>query len=249
MFFLLSKLLFFLINPLIWIIALVLTGIFLKNKKKSKRAFIAAFVVFLIFSNSYLLYCFARAWDVPPVSIPANKQYSCAIVLGGFVADSKSGAYFTSAADRFIQAVKLYKQRHVSHIFVTGGSGRIINATKFRYSDWVAGELISMGVPADAIITENDSRNTLENAAYTQQLLLKNGLQPPYILVTSAFHMRRSLWTFEQAGMNVIPYPCNYFAGRSIPDIIDIWPSASVLATWPVYIKEVVGYWVYKMKR
>jgi uncharacterized SAM-binding protein YcdF (DUF218 family) len=226
----------------------VLTGIFIKNKQKSRKLFIAAIIIFWVFSNTFLLNFFARQWDIRPVTLPDGKQYSCAIVMGGYVMDGGGKGYFAPSSDRFIQAVKLYKQAKVSHLFITGGSGRVINGTPFKYADWVAGELMTMGVPADAIITEDNSRNTLENAANTKQLLSERGLAPPYVVITSAFHMRRSLWTLRHAELDVVPYPCNYLAGITTPDFNNIWPSAGTLATWPVYIKEVVGLWVYQLK-
>jgi len=66
-------------------------------------------------------------------------------------------------------------------------------------------------------------------------------LKPPYLLVTSAFHMRRSLMIFKKAGMDVIPYPANYIVRRKAV-ISDLVPSAEPLFYWTFYIKEVVGY-------
>ena len=80
----------------------------------------------------------------------------------------------------------------------------------------------------------------MENAAYTSQSLGQSHLAPPYILVTSAFHMRRAMYIFKKAGVNVIPYPCNYLSGntRSLDFIDSITPDAYSLWTWNFYIKE-----------
>jgi len=248
MFFVLSKLLVFFIFPFTWVIVLFVWYFLSKSPKRKKRLLITAVVTLLLFSNAWLLNALASIWEPAPQTIPAGKKYSCAIVLGGFVAaDRNDSGYFTLAADRFIQGVKLYQMGIVDHILVSGGNGSLMKHS-FRESKWAAAQLLAVGIPQSAILIENDSRNTLENAAFSKRVLDSAGLKPPYVLVTSAFHMRRSLWCFDKEGMNVIPYPCNYFAGRGKFNFTDIIPQAHVMDLWFVYIKEVVGYYAYQLK-
>ncbi len=248
MFFILSKLLVYFIFPLTWILILLIGCLLSKSAKRKKGFLVSAILVFLLFSNAWLLNQFARVWEPEPKSIPAGTKYSCVIILGGFVAaDRNDSGYFTLAADRFIQGVKLYEMGIVNHILVTGGNGSLLKHA-FRESKWVKTQLLAFGIPDSAILIENDSRNTLENAAFSKRVLDSAGLKAPYVLVTSAFHMPRSEWIFNKEGLNVVPYPCNYFAGRGKFNPADLLPQAHVLDLWFLYIKEAVGYYAYKIK-
>lgn len=181
-------------------------------------------------------------------SLPASASYSCVIVLGGFTAeDEHRNGYFSAGADRFIQAIKLKAQGKADRILISGGNASLL-PTDFRESDWVASQLKMVRIPDSSIMAENQSRNSYENALFTKQILDNANLKPPYLLVTSAFHMRRAFSTYKKMGVEVIPFPCNYIAGRAKTRLSDFIPSAWALATWQVYIKEVVGYGVYAIK-
>jgi uncharacterized SAM-binding protein YcdF (DUF218 family) len=171
--------------------------------------------------------------------------------LGGFSSKNRTGqGIFTISADRFIQGLKLINTGEVSHILITGGNGELI-PDSFTEGDWVKTQLKIFKVPDSCVLIENRSRNTIENAAFTKPILQKAGLQPPYILVTSAFHMRRSLGIFKATGINVIPYPCNYLPGTDSDSSIfigDFIPDGSILGTWDYYIKEALGTLVNKYR-
>ena len=92
------------------------------------------------------------------------------------------------------------------------------------------------------------SRNTIENIQFSKQILEAKHLPPPYLLITSAFHMRRALLICKKANLNVEPYPCNFFAGKGIFTFADFIPSAQTLSDWNIYIKELVGYVVTSLK-
>jgi uncharacterized SAM-binding protein YcdF (DUF218 family) len=192
-----------------------------------------------------LLDLFAKWWDVKQTILPPNNLYSCAIVLGGYGSESGNGeGYFNGTSDRFIQAIKLKTEGKVAHLLISGGSSRLL-PTDFRESDWVFSQLKDFKISDSNILIENQSRNSFENAMFSKKILNDNNLQPPYLLITSAFHMRRALYIYNNTGLDVIPFPCNYIAGRKRSSIADVIPSASTLANWEFYIKEIVGYGVY----
>lgn len=240
MYFVLSKLLLFLILPLYWIIILVLAGIFVKNRRTKKRCFIAAAIVFYIFSIPILMNAFESIWDI---RVPANhKKYSCVIVLGGFAGDGgEDGGHFTEMSDRFIQGVKLMTTGQASHILISGGNGMLMPGD-FREATYVKTQLRKFNIPDSLILIESNSKNTFENAKFTKVVLEKARIKGPYLLVTSAFHMRRSLMLFRHAGMEVDPYPCNYLTFSTHMLVGAFMPDSNVLGTWEFYIKEVIGY-------
>ena len=201
---------------------------------------VAAIVLLVLFTNPFLFNQFAQSWDIAPYK-PDSKKYSCAIVLGGFSSsDGNNGGYFNTSADRFLQGIKLLSNGQTSHMLITGGNGNLLSGG-FKEGLWVQKQLKEFNYPDSAILIESESRNTLENARFSKLILQKAKLSPPYLLVTSAFHMRRSLMIFKKAGINVVPYPANYLVRRKAV-ISDIIPKTDVLSYWDIYIKEVVGY-------
>src|SRR5580704_14227364 len=107
MFFLFSKILDFLIKPLVWVMVLFLIGAITKNLVRRKRCLIAAFVVLFFFTNDFIVDEFMRAWELPAVSINEIKgTYDVGIVLGGMtVYDPRlKRIQFDRASDRLFQA-------------------------------------------------------------------------------------------------------------------------------------------------
>src|ERR1700748_1317365 len=207
MYFILSKILLFLLFPLNWVLVFLLIGLFSKRPKLKRKCFVTGVLLLVIFSNPLLWYLFAKNWDVNHVSLIKGKAYSTVIVLGGFSGSDKNGdGVFNENADRFIEAVKLKEEGRAVHILISSGNGNL-QPDDFKEAAWTRTVLKKFNLPDSAILIEQNSRNTFENAAFSKQLLEKAHLQPPYLLVTSAYHMRRSLYIFRRAGMDVIPYP------------------------------------------
>ena len=73
--------------------------------------------------------------------------------------------------------------------------------------------LVSLGVPENKILTETRSINTSQNARFSAEILRENGLSHP-ILVTSAFHMKRSVLNFAKQGVEVEPFPTDYMVAH-----------------------------------
>ena len=103
--------------------------------------------------------------------------------------------------------------------------------------------LLDLGVPNSAIVLEDEARTTRENAEKTKSLVNNQSVA----LVTSAFHMPRSLKTFEKAGLKVAAYPTDF---RVAPQVSPLWdrllPKAGNLEQSEMAIKEfialIIGY-------
>ena len=226
----------------------LLLALVASNRRIKYHALLASVILFIVLSNPFLLNQFARQWDINTGTYDKNKVYSCAIVLGGFSSEADNGeGFFNGSADRFIQALKLKSTGKVSHLLITGGNSNIVRG-KFRESIWVKDQLIQLNIPDSSILIEHNARNTIENASFTKILLKNKNLQPPYLLITSAFHMRRSLYTFHRAGIQVVPYSSNFIAGRNKITFNDFVPQAEVLNKWGFYLKELIGFGIYYVK-
>lgn len=248
MFFVFSKILIYFLNPLLWIVAGFLLALTISSPRVRRNAFWTSLILLILLSNPFLLNQYAKRWDIQSTVIDNKLVYSCAIVLGGFSSEDERGeGFFNGSADRFIQALKLKTTGKVSHLLVTGGNSKIIPG-KFRESLWVKGQLNLFNIPDSSILIESSSRNTLENALFSKKELESKHLNPPYLLITSGFHMRRSLYTFQKAGVHVLPYSSNYIAGKSKITIDEFVPQAEVLSKWGVYLKELIGFGIYYVK-
>jgi uncharacterized SAM-binding protein YcdF (DUF218 family) len=246
--FFLSKILEYFIYPFTWVIILTLITLLVKKPSLKKRLFLITAIILFVFSEPIVLFPFGQWWDIKPATLKAQGAYSCAIVLGGFSSDMGNGkGYFTNAADRFIQAVELFQTGKVTHILVTGGSG-VIFPNGFREADWVKTQLREFKVPDSCIIIEDKSRTTIENVTYLKPKLDSAHLQPPYVLITSSYHMRRSLQIFKSQKIDVIPYSCNFLNPDGYISASDFLPDPTTMENWQIYSKEVSGVIVNSLK-
>ncbi len=248
MFFLISKLLAFLITPIVWIIALLLVSLFAKKTIIKKRCLIISIALLLLFSNSFILDEFMRAWEINAVQdSELTQSYDYGILLTGMTTQDTQykRLNFMRSSDRLLQTIRLYKQKRIKKIFISGGSGSIINK-KCCESNNLKNYLIKIGIPENDIITEKKSRNTRENAEFTAKILLNKEQSINCLLITSAFHMRRSKGCFDKAGLNVDVYPVDRYAGprKYIFDHLFV-PNPVTFNSWNLLIHEVTGYIIY----
>ena len=69
--------------------------------------------------------------------------------------------------------------------------------------------LLELSVPPQQIFTDTEARNTTENAVNVAALCREQQWQK-IVLVTSAFHMPRSVLNFADKGLDIVPFPCDY---------------------------------------
>lgn len=247
MFFILSKVLDFLLSPLIWIILILLYAFFSRNAGIKKKFFLAGLLLLLFFSNNFIVNEALLAWEGKPMSISELKNYDTAIVLIGITSNHKGindRVFFNKGADRLLHAVQLYNAGKIKKILVSGGSGAIMGE---QISE--AGQLkkvfIYCGVPEAAIIIEDKSNNTVENARFSKRII--DSLYPSgeeFLLITSAFHIPRAEGCFKKAGIRVDTYPVDFYSNERAGSLI---PSGYALHKWSILIHELSGYIIYKI--
>jgi len=253
MFFILSKLLKFLITPLMWIVVLLFIAVISRDPFKRKRYLIYGFSLLIIFTN-YFLFNFCMAlWEMPPVNHKKIEVYDVGIVLGGVTSyDAEHDrTQFIRGADRLFQAIDLYKTGKIKKILFTGGSGYVLRP-EYKEGALVKRYVLKLGIPESDFLIENESRNTHENALFTKEILEKEKITGKLLLITSAFHMRRSIGCFNKAGLFPDPYSADMY-GKPIkiekgfdPESLII-PSLEPLSDWTNFIHELVGYCIYKI--
>jgi uncharacterized SAM-binding protein YcdF (DUF218 family) len=224
---------------------------FTKNQKRKKISGIIALAVFLIFSNYYLIQQITLRWQAPEKIMQADEQYEVGILLTGFAAyNVNTGkAYFKEASDRFIQTAKLYHQKHIKKIIVSGGSSSLKKSRqKWKEGDFVAAQLKQMGIPEEDILLDNQSRNTYENGLFSKKIIDSLKIPPPYLLITSATHLPRSQHVFKKVGLEATSYACYFTVIDNPVDFPGVLiPSLEAFELWNTFMKENVGLLIYKL--
>ncbi|MCW2246684.1 uncharacterized SAM-binding protein YcdF (DUF218 family) [Azospirillum fermentarium] len=134
------------------------------------------------------------------------------IVLGGAVeppiAASRGDPALNGAAERLLSFVELARRYPDAPLIATGGAGLVWDSGQ-KEGDVVVAVLKQMGFDTGRVMVENLSRNTWENALFSRPLA---DPQPgaPWILITSAVHMPRSVGIFRRQDWPVIPYPVDF---------------------------------------
>lgn len=140
------------------------------------------------------------------------QEISGIIILGGAQVQSVTADRDVLAvnqyAERLIEGLSLAKQYPDAKVVFTGGSGKLLG-DKPSEALVNAKFLELLPLQPERVFMETQSRNTFENAIYTKQLMEPNS-GDVWLLVTSAFHMPRSVGIFRAIGWNVTPWPVDY---------------------------------------
>lgn len=208
--------------------------------------FSAAALWFLIWSSPVTYRFLASGLEMcfPVMTAEESPTADAIAILGGGIGCNTNeypyGEMWTSA-DRVWHGARLYKAGKAPKIFITGGGTTFGTAMLLQ----------DFGVPKEAIYDNLTARNTEEEAKFIASTGVKR-----LLLVTSAWHMRRAKLMFEKyaAGVEVVPVATDYEAlvrcgwktGFSWRDLL---PDAEMLFYSSYMIKEIIGYWGYRLFR
>ena len=186
----------------------------------------------------------------PPIAIENLRRADVAILLGGSVKPQRPphlAPDLNESVDRVWHAAKLFKAGKVDRILITGGNSPWKEVSKPE-ADLTADILVSFGVPRSALLIENKSRNTFENAHFSRPIWEGVGFETGY-LVTSAAHMPRALAVFKKAGYSVEAAATDYQVSYPIAEsVLDWLPSHEGLVLTTNAMKEVIGTLVYRWR-
>ena len=249
-----EKVLSLLIYPLGFSLLLGVTGLLLWTLRRWRIA-----AIFLTVSLGWLLW-----WSLPPVAdavarsleghsvhqpVEVLPQADVILVFGGVMRPVLPGHPYPNldaAADRVWHAARLYHAGRAPKVLLSGGR-----------NDWraewpsqaatMAQFLRDLGVPAAAILLEEQSRSTYENAIYCVAVMQTAGIQSA-LLVTSALHMPRALAVLRSAGVEAIPAATD-FEVYDRPASMLLWmPSADALQRSTYALHEWLGIAVYRWR-
>ncbi|RSK34564.1 YdcF family protein [Hymenobacter metallilatus] len=251
MFFILSKVLDFVLSPTIWLVSPLLLGLLVRSTRWRRRLLWAAAIGLLVFTNSALVNEALLAWEKPPVTLRAVGVHDAGILLTGITEGSKSPhdrVYVQQGADRLLHTLWLYRAGRIRRIIISGGSGALGGPAAQTEARELEILLRLAGVPQPDILLETRSRNTHENALYTKELLARHPEIRSTVLITSAFHQRRAVGCFAKVGLRPTPFPAGYYSSdRKFSLGYWLLPNDQPLLLWSILLHEIAGYVVYNV--
>jgi uncharacterized SAM-binding protein YcdF (DUF218 family) len=261
-FFILSKVVQFCIEPLYWVIVFVFLSLLFLSLRKSdlcKRFLLLALLDLLIVGWAPTSELGLRALEdvIPKTSLAnfAENNVGGIIILGGAIeggqiALDRGEVSIYSSAERVTKAFELIRKYPDLPFIFSGYSGRI-NPKGMSEADAFKQLIAEQGLSEKKAHYENQSRNTYENVLYMKPMIqefgLKNeaGAPKPWLLITSASHMYRSVKIFQKQGIDVIPVPVDYQTGNALNwGTFDLEDGAH---NWSNLLHEVIGifaYWI-----
>ena len=262
LFFILSKIVQFCIEPLNWVIVFIALSLLFLGLRRShlcKRFLLLALLDLLLVGWLPTSEVFLRALEdlTPKVNLTqmSEKDFGGIIILGGAIeggeiAVDRGEISIGSAAERVTKAFELIRQYPERAFIFSGFSGRL-SPKGISEADAFKRLIAEQGLPDQFAHYENQSRNTYENVVFMKPMILEFGVKgpndtpKPWLLITSASHMYRSLKIFQKQGIEVIPVPVDYQTGNSLH-----WGSFDLIGgalQWNNFLHELVGLLAYRL--
>jgi len=260
-FFILSKVVQFCIEPLNWVMVwVVLAFLFILLRKISlSRRFLLIAVLNLAFvgylpSSEFVLRALENTAPRLNLTQLANSGLGGVIVLGGAIeggeiALDRGEISIYSSAERVTKAFELLRKYPELPLIFSGYSGRI-NPKGISEADAFKQLILEQGLDGAQVHYENQSRNTYENVLYIKPMMAQLGLKndqgsKPWLVITSASHMYRSLKIFEKQGVEVLALPVDYQTANHLQwTAFDLVEGAQ---NWNRALHELIGllaYWI-----
>jgi uncharacterized SAM-binding protein YcdF (DUF218 family) len=246
LFFFLSKLLDVVLSPYFWGIALLALAVPWTRRSarrwRTRRAFaVLALATFFFFglepvANAIL---FGMEHDTPSTYRP-DVTYDVVVLLGGMtdedVTKETGQPAYNDNVERVLMTHRLLREGKARFVIPSGGSseGRLMAE---QLKDW--------GIEPARIVVEGEARNTHENALFTARIIRERGWKK-VLLVTSAFHMKRSVECFRAVGMELDTLAVDYRATRRPRTWL--LPRAQHLAVSSAMIRELFGRVIYRLQ-
>jgi len=262
LFFVFSKMVQFCIDPLNWVIvfiALSLLFLGLRRHHLCKRFLLLALADLLLVgwlpTSGALLRALEDATPKVNLTQMSEKDFGGIIILGGAIeggeiAMDRGEISIGTAAERVTKAFELIRQYPELPFIYSGFSGRL-SPKGMSESDAFKQLVAEQGLPDKFAHYENQSRNTYENVVFMKPMILEFGVKgandtpKPWLLITSASHMYRSLKIFQKQGIEVIPVPVDYQTSSSLRwGRFDLEDGEEY---WNNFLHELIGLLAYRL--
>ena len=224
LYFYVSKIFWFCVAPFnlflfILIVAVILLRTRFINLAQSLLTFLGILAVLFILLpiDFWLMLPLENAYSAPKMEDLEN--IDGVIVLGGEAHDALSTEHDMPltpfGAERLNQFIALYLKNPNAKFVFTGGAPNLENEKKTE-AYFSKLYMKKLGMDVSKVIFEDKSRNTHENVVMSKNLISPQPNEK-WVLITSAYHMRRAKSYFQKQSWDVIPFPVGYrhFEGKS----------------------------------
>ena len=252
------KLVKYALYPLTWVLLIMtLTCLWLwlpltpERLRRARIGAVTGLVLLIAISNPLIarpLLGSLEAWHAKPLAM--NERYDAIVVLGAGVLEPGTlrpiPDLSASSKNRVTCGVDLYQRGYAPKLVFSGGNGQAFkDAPKDAYemTRWAE----RLGVSKDAIVGEDQSRTTYENATETRRLLGPASI----LLVTSASHLPRATALFSKQGFTVTPVGCDFLIKNRPQDTLheldpfDVLPNDRAIEQTTGAVTEFAGMAIY----
>lgn len=261
-FFILSKVVQFCIEPLNWVPIFILIALLFLSLRKAhlcKRFLILTlldlFLVGWLPASEVFLQSLEGAVQKTTLSKLSEGDLGGIIVLGGAIeggdiSTDRGEVSLRSSAERVTKTFEVIRKNPNLPFIFSGYSGSI-TPRGISEADAFKRLIQEQGLSEDKAHYENQSRNTYENVLYMKPMIQEFGLKneagqlKPWLLITSASHIYRSTKIFQKQAVDVLPMPVDYQTAHRLQwgkfDLVD------GAQNWNILVHEIVGlfaYWI-----
>lgn len=148
-------------------------------------------------------------------------------------------------SERLILSAKLALENPKSKIYYLGGDGRLVKS-KMNEADVAKIFFSNINFDLNKVVFIENTRNTIENLKSFKKI---NSLNQSNILITSAFHMKRSMLIANKLNIDIKPYAVDF---RSIDDLsfLNYYQTFSIADNWQsfnIFFREIIGILAFKL--
>lgn len=244
-----NKLLPLLFLPFGLVCGLVLLAIVLKKWWPGLLALMLAYLCSITFVSDRLMGWLEYRY--PPVPVAAAGPADAIVVLGGILGPATPEGMmpnWSDSVDRFEAGVALVQAGRAPRLVFTGAKREWLDRQTTEGEE-LRRLAIARGVPAEKILVTRFVDNTATEAAAVADLMKAAG-ERRVILVTTAWHMPRSVYLFRKAGVDCQPFPVDYHLDRTRSlNALDFIPSGGAWQGTETALRELYGYAFYRVFR
>ena len=214
--FYLSKILWLIVNPFnifIFITLFTMFLYFINFRRLSLIIYLINFIFIALISflpiGSYLTYIIEKEFHT---NTKTPERVDGILILGGatnpLLFKEFDQISLNGSAERLVESVMIIRKFEKAKVIFSGGSG-IVNRSDLGHSQVAKQFYKKIGVDINKIFFEDKSRNTYENIIYSKKIA-KPKKNENWLLITSAFHMKRALFIAEKNNWKLVPYAVDF---------------------------------------
>ena len=245
-----------LVSPcgILWLF-LVVMGIYLFRSKK-KYCGSLCLIVALLFSLAggrpfpeYLMSTLEKPYQ--NIHLENLPKCDAVVLLGGGQCSSEHPPFYmelNEAGDRILHAFEAMRQGKAENIVLSSGFNRIGVDQKNPWSDYLTNWISNWDIFKGNISSLGGRMNTHDEAQGVKELAQEKGWEK-IMLVTSAYHMKRSAEIFRRMDLEVVEYPVDFYVIGipQNPPYFTLIPESQGLKFSEIWFKEIIGNLLYKL--